>query len=177
MRLRSLLLSILTIAALAVPSSALAQSTFITPYVGSSFNSTIDEYDFGTKLHYGAALTWLGRSGLGFEVDLGYAPTFFEPGDDEFFNLDSRGNVTTVMGNLVLGATGGGLGYNTGNPYGEGTSSAADGGTGKKKNAAQKASGGCSVGAAGTGSPAELPSTFFLVAGVATILAGRRKKA
>lgn len=75
------------------------------------------------------------------------------------------------------GATGGGLGYNTGNPYGEGTSSAADGGTGKKKNSAQKASGGCSVGAAGTGSPAELPSTFFLVAGVATILAGRRKKA
>jgi hypothetical protein len=94
---------------IAVPAPARAQQTFLTPYIGSSFNSTFDDYDFGTKLHYGAALTWLGQSGLGFEIDFGYAPTFFEPGDDEFFDFGSRGNVTTLMGNLVLGGGGGGL--------------------------------------------------------------------
>lgn len=97
------------LALVALPASARAQQTWLTPYIGSSFNSTFDDYDFGTKLHYGAALTWLGRSGIGFEVDFGYAPTFFEPGDDEFFEFDSEGSVTTVMGNLVIGGTGGGL--------------------------------------------------------------------
>jgi hypothetical protein len=88
---------------------ARAQSTYLTPYIGSSFNSTFDDYDFGTKLHYGAALTWLGSGGIGFEVDFGYAPTFFEEGEDELFDFESRGNVTTLMGNLVLGGGGGGL--------------------------------------------------------------------
>lgn len=97
------------LALVALPAPARAQQTWLTPYIGSSFNSTFDEYDFGTKLHYGAALTWLGQSGIGFEVDLGYAPTFFEPGEDEFFDFESKGSVTTVMGNLVVGGTGGGL--------------------------------------------------------------------
>lgn len=110
MQLRPLLMPVLALLALvALPTPARAQQTFLTPWIGSSFNSTFDDYDFGSKLHYGATLTWLGQSGLGFEVDLGYAPTFFEPGEDDFFNFDSTGNVTTVMGNLVLGGTGGGL--------------------------------------------------------------------
>jgi hypothetical protein len=92
-----------------IPASARAQSTYLTPYIGSSFNSSFDDYDFGTKLHYGAALTWLGRSGLGFEVDFGYAPTFFEPGEDSFFDLDPKGTVVTLMGNVVAGGGGGGL--------------------------------------------------------------------
>lgn len=66
----------------------------------------------------------------------------------------------------------GDVGYTSANPYGEGTSSVSDGGT--KKNAAQ-AAGGCTVGA-GAGSPNDLPSSFFVVAGVAAILAGRRRK-
>lgn len=97
------------LALVALPAPARAQQTWLTPYIGSSFNSTFDEYEFGTKLHYGAALTWLGQSGIGFEVDLGYAPTFFEPGEDEFFDFESKGSVTTLMGNLVIGGTGGGL--------------------------------------------------------------------
>jgi hypothetical protein len=90
-------------------SSARAQQTFITPYIGSSFDSSVDDFDFGTKLHYGAALTWLGGSGIGFEVDFGYAPTFFESGEDEFFELESDGSVTTLMGNLVFGGGGSGV--------------------------------------------------------------------
>ena len=92
-----------------VPSAAGAQQTYITPYVGSSFNSTFDDYDFGTKLHYGAAVTFLSGGGFGFEVDFGYAPTFFEPGEDEFFDSESEGSVTTLMGNLVLGGGGSGV--------------------------------------------------------------------
>ena len=92
-----------------VPSAAGAQQTYITPYVGSSFNSTFDDYDFGTKLHYGGAVTFLSGGGFGFEVDFGYSPTFFEPGEDEFFDLESEGSVTTLMGNLVLGGGGGGV--------------------------------------------------------------------
>lgn len=88
------------------PSVARAQF-FITPYVGTSFASSVDDYDFGTKLHYGVALDWLSNSGLGFEVDLAYSPTFFKPGDDEFLEFESDGNLTTVMGNLVVGGLSG----------------------------------------------------------------------
>ena len=87
---------------------ARAQSTYLTPYFGSSFNSSLDDYDFGTKMHYGASLTHFG-SGVGFEVDFGYSPTFFEPGEDDFFDFESKGNVTTLMGNLVVGGGGGGF--------------------------------------------------------------------
>jgi opacity protein-like surface antigen len=87
---------------------ARAQSTYLSPYAGSSFNSSLDSYDFGTKWHYGAALTHFG-SGLGFELDYAYAPTFFEPGEDDFFDLESKGNLTTLMANLVIGKGGGGF--------------------------------------------------------------------
>ena len=102
MRLRTLWMAFL-IAIFVLPSAARAQGTYFTPYIGSSFNSSFDDYDFGTKLHYGAALTWIGSGGIGVEVDFGYAPTFFEPGEDEFFDLESEGSVTTLMGNVVFG--------------------------------------------------------------------------
>ena len=108
MRIRTLVVALLAV--LLVGASAPAQAqTFLTPYIGSSFNSTVDEYDFGTKLHYGAALTWIGQSGLGFEVDFGYAPSFYDPGEDEFFDFAADGSVTTLMANIVLGGGGGGL--------------------------------------------------------------------
>jgi hypothetical protein len=83
---------------------------FLTPYVGTTFSSSFDDYDdFGNKLHYGGALTWLGQSGLGFELDFGYAPTFFNEGADELFEFESDGNLTTFMANLVVGRSGSGL--------------------------------------------------------------------
>jgi hypothetical protein len=104
MRSRTALLIVFALALVAgTPSAGRAQGTFFTPYIGSSFNSSVDDFDFGTKLHYGAALTFLGNSGIGFEVDFGYSPTFFESGEDEFFEFESNGSVTTLMGNLVLG--------------------------------------------------------------------------
>ncbi len=66
------------------------------------------------------------------------------------------------------------IGYSDNNPYGDNTSYT-DGGKSKKKKNAAKDSGGCSVNAAGT--PTELPSSsFFLAAGIAAILAGRRRR-
>lgn len=104
---RKLLMPLFTVVLLiGAPSIARAQF-FLTPYVGSSFASSVDDYDFGTKLHYGVALDWLSTNGLGFEVDFAYSPTFFEPGDDEFLEFESDGNITTLMGNLVVGGLGG----------------------------------------------------------------------
>ena len=110
MRMRTLWMPVFALCLLAAaPRAAQAQGSYFTPYIGSSFDSSFDDYDFGTKLHYGAQLTWLGSSGIGFEIDFGYAPTFFEPGEDEFFDLESEGSVTTLMGNLVLGGGGSGV--------------------------------------------------------------------
>jgi hypothetical protein len=104
MQSRSALVIVFALALMAgTPSVSQAQGTYFTPYIGSSFNSSVDDFDFGTKLHYGAALTFLSGSGIGFEVDFGYAPTFFESGEDEFFDLESEGSVTTLMGNVVFG--------------------------------------------------------------------------
>ena len=104
---RKLLMPLLALGLLiGAPSVARAQF-FITPYVGTSFSSSVDDYDFGTKLHYGVALDWLSSSGIGFEVDFGYSPTFFEPGDDEFLEFESDGNITTLMGNVVFGGLSG----------------------------------------------------------------------
>ena len=94
---------------LALPSTA-AADTFLTPYFGWTFSSQYAEAELPTKFAYGADLMWLGSSGLGFEIDFGYHPNFFQPGDDEeFFDFESDGNVVTFMGNLVFGYAGGGV--------------------------------------------------------------------
>lgn len=85
---------------LATPAAARADVWF-TPYVGSSLTTDFGGWDPGRAWHYGVALTWLGRSGLGVEIDLAHAPRFFEPGNDDFFDFDGDGNLTTLMGNIV----------------------------------------------------------------------------
>lgn len=105
---KTLPLGILSIV-LALPSTA-AADTFLTPYFGWTFSSQYAEAELPTKFAYGADLMWLGSSGLGFEIDFGYHPNFFQPGDDEeFFDFESDGNVVTFMGNLVFGYAGGGV--------------------------------------------------------------------
>ena len=91
--------------ALAVPSSAQAQ-VFLTPYAGATFAADAPS----TKPSFGASLTVMGRV-AGFEVDLGYTPDFFDEESDVVLVGDS--NVTTLMGNLVIGPGGGPI-----RPYG-----------------------------------------------------------
>lgn len=88
---------------LAGPADARAD-LLLTPYAGVNFGgSTVDK-----RANLGASLTWLGSSGLGLELDLGFVPDFFEP---RGLDVDVLGdnNVTTLMANLVVGRPGGGI--------------------------------------------------------------------
>src|SRR5688500_5904865 len=77
----------------AVPAKASADWLF-TPFVGINFGGTAKfnesgadfEDKFERKSNFGASLAWMGGGILGFEVDFGYAPNFFEEttGDTNF---------------------------------------------------------------------------------------------
>ncbi|MGH9372392.1 MAG: outer membrane beta-barrel protein, partial [Vicinamibacterales bacterium] len=104
------------------PSQASADWLF-TPYIGmnwggsATFNDVLEtdfEDEFEQKMNFGASLSWMGAGALGFEVDFGYSPNFFEntAGENDFQFGDS--NLTTLMANLKVGApfggqTGGGI--------------------------------------------------------------------
>jgi len=89
--------------ALAWPAAARAD-IFLTPYAGVNFaGSTVDR-----RMNLGASLTWLGSSGLGLEVDMGFIPDFFAPKDLDI-DLLGDNSVTTLMGNVVFGRGGGGI--------------------------------------------------------------------
>jgi opacity protein-like surface antigen len=91
----------------------------LTPFVGWNFGSSADvtgsggpgfKDKFEKKIDYGASLTGMGAGALGFEVDFGYSPNFFETSTTgSGFQFTSKSNVTTLMGNLVVGAHSGGV--------------------------------------------------------------------
>jgi opacity protein-like surface antigen len=100
------------IPSLAAPSAASADWV-LTPFIGGTFGGSADisgggtgtnvASDFERKLVYGASLLGMGN-GVGFEVDFSYAPNFFG-GATRNAGVDfvGDGNVTTLMGNLVVG--------------------------------------------------------------------------
>jgi opacity protein-like surface antigen len=117
---------LLTISALTlalVPATASAQDWFFTPFVGANFGGTatfgdFDDFDdeLERRIDFGATIGW-NPSVVGFEVDFGYSPNFFEntAGDSNFEFGDS--NVTTLMANLHLTTPNEGAGVR---PYGSG---------------------------------------------------------
>jgi opacity protein-like surface antigen len=110
MRVHKLLMaSVLTLAL--VPGSASAQDWFFTPFIGANFGGNANFADFDDfddeverRLDFGATLGWAGPGVVGFEVDFGYSPNFFEDtaGDANFEFGDS--NVTTLMANILFTA-------------------------------------------------------------------------
>ena len=101
----------------AAPSKASADWLF-TPFLGSTYGGSANvggpdeafKDEFERKLNYGASLAWLGGGVMGFEVDFGYSPNFFGVSDDDNgINFVGDGNVTTLMGNLVVSAPLGGV--------------------------------------------------------------------
>jgi opacity protein-like surface antigen len=90
-----MLIGIALLALMAAPASA---QWFVTPYVGGHFGG--DSPD--TKFNLGGGVGWLGGGIFGFEADFGYAPNFFEPGDD--INFNSEANLTTIMFNAMAAA-------------------------------------------------------------------------
>jgi opacity protein-like surface antigen len=109
MQVRKLVL-ISALALMLAPASAQAQSWFFSPFVGGNFGGNADFGDFPDeddeverRLDFGGTIGWNPRV-VGFEVDFGWSPNFFEDtaGDRNFEFGDS--NVTTLMGNLLLSA-------------------------------------------------------------------------
>jgi opacity protein-like surface antigen len=106
----------LTVSAV-VPAKASADWLF-TPFIGGTFGGSAnigglgEDFDdeFERKLNFGASLAWMGAGAVGFEIDFGYSPNFFEVSpDDGDFDLANDGNVTTLMANLIVGAPIGGV--------------------------------------------------------------------
>jgi opacity protein-like surface antigen len=89
--------------ALAVAGASQASAeTILTPWAGVVFSGDTPK----THGVYGGSLAFTPRTGIGFEVDFGYAPDFFE--NDIGLGADS--NLTTLMGNLMFS---GGIGGNS----------------------------------------------------------------
>jgi hypothetical protein len=100
---------------------------FLTPYLGVNFGGDADFGDVGDfednlekKIVFGGSATWMGSGIVGAEVDFGWSPNFFEvtTGDADFDFGDS--NLTTVMGNVIIGAPVGGQSGPGVRPYGSG---------------------------------------------------------
>jgi opacity protein-like surface antigen len=97
------------------PASARADWLF-TPNIGAGFGmNSGDAAGGGEHLTYGVSLGWMGEGIIGWEADLAYTPEFFE-GDDDDLDVVNTGdsNVTSIMGNVIVGIpiggqTGGGV--------------------------------------------------------------------
>lgn len=100
------------VAALALalaPSSARADWLF-TPNIGGGFGGNASGRE---HLTWGASFGWMGAGIVGWEADLAYTPEFFEADDDDLDFIENS-NVTSFMGNVLVGIpiggqTGGGF--------------------------------------------------------------------
>jgi opacity protein-like surface antigen len=112
MRLKRVVLALAFSAALAIPAPARADWVF-TPYIGVNLARGGDVFDIDSgknSVNFGGSLGFMGAGVFGFEVDFGYSPDFFETSDSNAFD----GNVTSLMGNIIIGIpiggqTGGGV--------------------------------------------------------------------
>lgn len=92
---RTLLTIGLALFSLAVPGTAHAQA-FFTPFGGATFGGDAQV----RRLSMGGALTFMGKA-AGVEIEFGYTPDFF--GEQRGVALIADSNVTSLMGNIVLG--------------------------------------------------------------------------
>ena len=90
----------------------------LTPFIGWSFGGSarIDagsardnsSATFKRRIDYGASLVAMGKGPVGFEIDFGYSPNFFEDHTSgSGFRLTNDSRVTTLTGNVIIGAHGG----------------------------------------------------------------------
>ena len=116
MRKRLGITAVFAVVSFAVPHTAAADWVF-TPFIGWNFGSSADvtgtggpgfKDKFEKKIDYGASLMGMGGGPVGFEIDFGYSPNFFETSTTASgFQFASSSNVTTLMGNLVVCAKSG----------------------------------------------------------------------
>ena len=110
-----LMTSVLVITASAAAPTPAAADWLFTPFVGINWGGAANfgdvgdfEDEFEKRGDFGASLAYMGAGAIGFEVDFGWSPNFFEntTGSGNFDFGDS--NVTTLMANLVVGVPIGG---------------------------------------------------------------------
>jgi opacity protein-like surface antigen len=112
MQLKRVLFAVVLGGLMSIPAQARADWIF-TPFIGANLHQDDDTLGVDTKngtVNFGASLAWMGAGVFGVELDFGYAPNFFEQENASTFD----GNVTTLMGNLIVGIpiggqTGGGV--------------------------------------------------------------------
>jgi opacity protein-like surface antigen len=116
---------VLALASLLVTSTPARGDWLFTPYIGMNFGGDADfgdvgdfEDNFEKKVVFGGSAAWMGAGVIGAEVDFGWSPNFFEmtTGDDDFDFGES--NLTTLMGNVIVGAPVGGTSGRGVRPYG-----------------------------------------------------------
>ncbi len=88
------LYAVLAVLALFSTAQPAAADTVLTATVGRTFSGDVEQ----GHTSYGAAIGFLGEGAFGFEVEGTYTPHFFSPD-----NQGGTSNVTTLMGNIVLG--------------------------------------------------------------------------
>jgi hypothetical protein len=100
MQMRRLLVAGALTAFLLAPATAKADWLF-TPFVGAGFGGDAAE----AQLSWGASLGYMGAGVFGLELEFNTVPDFFAPVGPVL----EDNNVTTLMGNLIIGAPVGGL--------------------------------------------------------------------
>lgn len=112
--MRKYLMATLVVVSSTANPAAAHSDILLTPFAGITFASTTGDDEVGAEIELdnrwaiGGALAVLGNNGLGFEVDLGFIPDFFEPKDLDI-DLLGTNNVTTFMGNLMFVGNAGGV--------------------------------------------------------------------
>jgi opacity protein-like surface antigen len=90
---------------LLLPGVARADWLF-TPYGGMTFGKDASNLE---HFNWGVDAGWMGHGIVGFDVDFNHTPNFFEPKDaTNTTELFGSNNVTSLMGNLLIGAPIGG---------------------------------------------------------------------
>jgi opacity protein-like surface antigen len=117
---------LVAVASVASPRAASADWV-LTPFVGWNFKGSADVVGnsldsfgnkFENKIDYGVSLAGMGAGVLGFEVDFGYSPNFFETNTgDSGFDFASNSNVTTLTANAIIGIPIGGTTGGSVRPY------------------------------------------------------------
>jgi opacity protein-like surface antigen len=119
--------AVFAVVSVAIPQPVSADWVF-TPFVGWNFKGSADvngtggtsfSNKFEKKIDYGASLAMMGAGAVGFEIDFGYSPNFFESGTavNNSFDFTNDSNVTTLTGNAIIGIPIGGSRGGSVRPY------------------------------------------------------------
>lgn len=100
---KAIILGALALAGLGLAPSTARADVLLTPFIGANFGGDTQE----KKLTYGGSIGFMGAGVFGVEMDFGYSPNFFDLNEDPL-DLIGDSNVTTLMGNLIVGVPLGG---------------------------------------------------------------------